>query len=79
MDNLKHQFIVFCIKEQKDGARKADICVEASFDTKTEAEQFKSAKETQERLQPYLNFVITSYRVQQVFYKSFVPADKKSA
>jgi hypothetical protein len=79
MDNLKHQFIVFCIKERKDGTGKADICVEGSFETKTEAEQFKSAKEIQERLQPHLNFVITSYRVQQVFYKSFVPADKKSA
>ena len=75
--NVKSTFLVLQIREQKrDG--ETDITVAEGFDTITDAKNYKDAKDLIERLTPS-KYWVTSYKIQQIFYKSFVQAEKKSS
>ncbi len=77
IENIKDQFVVFKIEENKDSG-KAEIAVAAHFSSKVDADRFKEAKESIERLSPRFDWIKTSFRVQQVFYKSFVDVEKSA-
>ena len=57
-------------KEDKDNGR-TDIKVVESF-TMVDAKRYKEAKDSIERLSPEYRWMITQYKIQQIFYKSFV-------
>jgi hypothetical protein len=44
-----------------------------------DAKKYIDAKDSIERLTPRFSWKHTQYKIQQVFYKSFVSVDKKSA
>ena len=77
MENTHSSFLVLRISEDKDNGR-TEIVVAAHFSSKVDADRFKEAKESIERLSPRFEWVKTSFRVQQVFYKSFVDVEKSA-
>ena len=74
--NVYSTFLVLKIKEDKDNG-KTEITVDKGFDTLTDAKNYKDAKDCIEKLTPY-EYWVTSYKIQQIFYKSFVQTEKKS-
>jgi len=76
MENTHSTFLVLKIKEDKDNG-KTEITVAKGFDTLTDAKNYKDAKDCIERLTPS-EYWINSYKIQQIFYKSFVQDEKKS-
>ena len=76
MENVNSTFLVLKIKEDKDNG-KTEITVDKGFDTLTDAKNYKDAKDCIERLTPS-EYWVNSYKIQQIFYKSFVQDEKKS-
>ena len=76
MENTHSTFLVLRISEDKDNGN-TDIDVVESFVTMTDAKNYKDAKDLIERLTPS-KYWVTSYKIQQIFYKSFVQDEKKS-
>ena len=76
MENVNSTFLVLKIKEDKDNG-KTEITVDKGFDTLTDAKNYKDAKDSIERLTPS-EYWVNSYKIQQIFYKSFVQVEKKS-
>ena len=76
MENTHSTFLVLKIREDKDNG-KTEITVAKGFDTLTDAKNYKDAKDCIERLTPS-EYWVTSYKIQQIFYKSFVQDEKKS-
>ncbi len=76
MENVNSTFLVLKIKEDKDNG-KTEITVDKGFDTLTDAKNYKDAKDCIERLTPS-EYWVNSYKIQQIFYKSFVQVEKKS-
>ena len=76
MENTHSTFLVLKIKEDKDNG-KTEITVAKGFDTLTDAKNYKDAKDCIERLTPS-EYWINSYKIQQIFYKSFVQEAKAS-
>ena len=74
--NVYSTFLVLKIRETKSNGE-TDITVDGSFDTLTDAKNYKDAKDCIEKLTPY-EYWVTSYKIQQIFYKSFVQTEKKS-
>ena len=55
------------------------MVVEANFDNLSDANKYKDAKDSLLRLEPKeYNWLYPQYKVQQVFFKSFVHADKSA-
>ena len=77
MENTHSTFLVLKIREDKNPKGKTDISVDSAFDTFTDAKNYKEAKDCIEKLTPY-EYWVTSYKIQQIFYKSFVQTEKKS-
>ena len=75
--NVNSTFLVLKIREDKDPKGKTEITVDSGFNTLTDAKNYKDAKDSIERLTPS-KYWVTSYKIQQIFYKSFVQAEKKS-
>ena len=71
MENTHSTFLVLKIQEDKDNGR-ADIKVVDSFTNMVDARNYKDAKDSIERLSPEYKWMITQYKIQQIFYKSFV-------
>ena len=76
MENTHSTFLVLRISEDKDNGN-TDIDVVESFVTMRDAKNYKDAKDCIEKLTPY-EYWVTSYKIQQIFYKSFVQDEKKS-
>ena len=76
MENTHSTFLVLKIREDKDNS-KTEITVAKGFDTLTDAKNYKDAKDCIERLTPS-EYWVNSYKIQQIFYKSFVQVEKKS-
>ena len=74
MENKHSTFLVLKIKEDKDNG-KTEITVAKGFDTLTDAKNYKDAKDCIERLTPS-EYWVNSYKIQQIFYKSFVQDEK---
>ena len=77
MENAKSTFLVLRISEDKDNGN-TDVDVVESFNTTTDAKNYKDAKDSIERLSPRYEWRHTQYKIQQIFYKSFVQVEKKS-
>ena len=77
MENTLSTFLVLRISEDKDNGN-ADIDVVETFNTMTDARNYKDAKDSIERLSPRFSWRHTQYKIQQVFYKSFVQEAKAS-
>ena len=77
MENTHSTFLVLIISEDKDNGN-ADIDVVETFNTMTDARNYKDAKDSIERLSPRFSWRHTQYKIQQVFYKSFVQEAKAS-
>ena len=77
MENTHSTFLVLRISEDKDNG-KAEVDVVESFDLMTEAKRYIEAKDTIERMTPRFSWKHTQYKIQQIFYKSFVQDEKKS-
>jgi hypothetical protein len=71
MENTHSTFLVLRISEDKDNGN-TEIDVVESFVTMTDAKNYKDAKDSIERLSPRYQWRYTQYKIQQVFYKSFV-------
>lgn len=71
MENTHSTFLVLRISEDKDHGR-TDIDVVESFDTMVDAKRYVDAKDSIERLSPRFTWKHTQYKIQQIFYKSFV-------
>ena len=71
MENTHSTFLVLRISEDKDNG-KAEVDVVESFDLMTEAKRYIEAKDSIERLSPRFSWKHTQYKIQQIFYKSFV-------
>jgi hypothetical protein len=71
MENTHSTFLVLRISEDKDNGN-TEIDVVESFVTMTDAKNYKDAKDSIERLSPRSSWRYTQYKIQQVFYKSFV-------
>ena len=81
MDNAKVQFVVFKIEERKLGYNpyRVEMEVSANFDNLSDANKYKEAKDTLLRVVPTeYDWITTQYKVQQIFFKSFVQADKSA-
>tara|TARA_R100001015_G_scaffold18416_2_gene11502 strand:- start:684 stop:953 length:270 start_codon:yes stop_codon:yes gene_type:complete len=76
MENTHSTFLVLKIRETKSNGE-TDISVDSSFDSFTDAKNYKEAKDCIERLTPFEHWTV-SYKIQQIFYKSFVQTEKKS-
>ena len=76
MENTHSTFLVLKIKEDKDNG-KTEITVAKGFDTLTDAKKYKEAKDSLERLTPS-EYWVNSYKIQQIFYKSFVQVEKSA-
>jgi hypothetical protein len=76
MENAKTRFLVLQIREDKSNS-KVDISVAENFTTLTDAKNYKDAKDCIERLTP-CDYWVTSYKIQQIFYKSFVQVEKSA-
>ena len=77
MENTHSTFLVLRISEDKDNGN-ADIDVVETFNTMTDARNYKDAKDSIERLSPRFSWRHTQYKIQQVFYKAFVQEAKAS-
>lgn len=77
MDNTHSTFLVLRISEDKDNGN-TEIDVVESFLTMTDAKNYKDAKDAIERLSPRFDWKHTQYKIQQIFYKSFVQEAKAS-
>ena len=71
MENAKTTFLVLRISEDKDNGN-VDIDVVEKFNTLRDAKNYKDAKDSIERLSPRSSWRHTQYKIQQIFYKSFV-------
>ena len=71
MDNTHSTFLVLRISEDKDNGN-TEVDVVESFVTMTDAKNYKDAKDSIERLSPRSSWRYTQYKIQQIFYKSFV-------
>ena len=81
MDIAKVQFVVLKIEEHKlsDQPYKVKVWVKESFDNISDANKYKDAKDTLSRVVPQeYDWITTQYKVQQIFFKSFVQADKSA-
>ena len=74
--NVYSTFLVLKIEEDKDNG-KTEITVDKGFDTLTDAKNYKDAKDCIERLTPS-EYWVNSYKIQQIFYKSFVQVEKSA-
>ena len=77
MENTHSTFLVLRISEDKDNG-KTEIDVVQSFDLMVNAKKYKDAKDLIERLTPRFAWKHTQYKIQQVFYKSFVDVEKSA-
>ena len=77
MENTHSTFLVLRISEDKDNGR-TEIDVVESFDLMVDAKKYIDAKDLIERLTPRFSWKHTQYKIQQVFYKSFVQEAKAS-
>ena len=77
MENVNSTFLVLKIREDKDPKGKTEITVSKGFDNLSDAKKYKEAKDCIERLSP-TEYWVPSYKIQQIFYKSFVQDEKKS-
>ena len=77
MENTHSTFLVLRISEDKDNGN-AEVDVVETFNTMTDARNYKDAKDSIERLSPRSSWRYTQYKIQQIFYKSFVQDEKKS-
>jgi hypothetical protein len=50
-----------------------------TFNTMTDARNYKDAKDSIERLSPRSSWRYTQYKIQQIFYKSFVQEAKEAS
>ena len=71
MENTHSTFLVLRISEDKDNGN-TDVDVVESFLNMTDAKNYKDAKDSIERLSPRSEWRYTQYKIQQIFYKSFV-------
>ena len=81
MDIAKVQFVVLKIEEHKlsDEPYKVKVEISANFDNMSDANKYKEAKDTLLRVVPTeYDWITTQYKVQQIFFKSFVQADKSA-
>ena len=76
MENTHSSFLVLRISEDKDNGR-TEIVVIESFTSMVDAKKYKDAKDLIERLTPS-EYWVYSYKIQQIFYKSFVQEAKAS-
>ena len=74
--NVCSTFLVLKIRETKSTGE-TEITVADGFNTLTDAKNYKDAKDCIERLTPS-EYWVTSYKIQQIFYKSFVQEAKAS-
>mgnify|MGYP003118545241 FL=1 len=82
MDNVNVQFLVLKVEEQKLNTQpyRVDVSVVGSFKNLEDARKCKEAKDTLNNITPNeYDWCKTQFKVQQIFYKSLVQADKKSA
>ena len=77
MENTHSSFLVLRISEDKDNGR-TEIVVVESFTSMVDAKKYKDAKDLIERLTPRFSWQHTQYKIQQVFYKSFVDVEKSA-
>ena len=75
------KFVVLKIEEQTiSDSYKVTVDVEDSFNNLEDARKCKNAKDTLLEISPKdYDWCKTQYKVQQIFFKSFVQADKKTA
>ena len=76
------RFVVLKIEEQDLNTQPYKVGVEVvgSFTNLEDARKCKEAKDTLNNITPNeYDWCYTQFKVQQIFYKSFVRADKKSA
>ena len=76
MENTHSTFLVLKIREDKSNG-KTEITVDKGFDSLVDAKKYKDAKDLIERLTPS-EYWVYSYKIQQIFYKSFVQEAKAS-
>ena len=76
-ENVNSTFLVLRISEDKDNG-KTEIDVVEGFDLMVDAKKYIDAKDSIERLTPRFSWKHTQYKIQQVFYKSFVQEAKAS-
>jgi len=77
MENTHSTFLVLKIREDKNPKGETEISVSKGFDNLSDAKKYKEAKDCIERLSPN-EYWVTSYKIHQFFYKSFVQDEKKS-
>tara|TARA_R100000995_G_scaffold73011_1_gene41791 strand:+ start:268 stop:522 length:255 start_codon:yes stop_codon:yes gene_type:complete len=77
MENTHSTFLVLRISEDKDNG-KTEIDVVESFDLMVNAKKYIDAKDTIERMSPRFSWRHTQYKIQQIFYKSFVDVEKSA-
>ena len=70
MENTHSTFLVLKIQEFKSNG-KTEITVDKGFNSLVDAKRYKDAKDLIERLTPS-EYWVYSYKIQQIFYKSFV-------
>ena len=75
--NVYSTFLVLKIQEFKSNG-KTEITVDKGFDSLVDAKKYKDAKDLIERLTPRFAWQHTQYKIQQVFYKSFVDVEKSA-
>ena len=76
MENTHSTFLVLKIREDKSNG-KTEITVDKGFDSLVDAKKYKDAKDLIERLTPS-EYWVYSYKIQQIFYKSFDQEAKAS-
>ena len=74
--NVYSTFLVLKIQEFKSNG-KTEITVDKGFDSLVDAKKYKDAKDLIERLTPN-DYWVHSYKIQQIFYKSFVQVEKSA-
>ena len=76
MENTHSTFLVLKIQEFKSNG-KTEITVDIGFDSMVDAKKYKDARDLIERLTPS-EYWVYSYKIQQIFYKSFVQVEKSA-
>ena len=76
MENTHSTFLVLKIREDKNNG-KTEITVDKGFDSLVDAKKYKDARDLIERLTPN-DYWVYSYKIQQIFYKSFVQVEKSA-
>ena len=74
--NVYSTFLVLKIQEFKSNG-KTEITVDKGFDSMVDAKKYKDARDLIERLTPS-EYWVYSYKLQQIFYKSFVQVEKSA-